>query len=61
MDQVEHVYQAMYDFHVGKCGIEKVMKIMEQAGYDTAQGNLLHKVIHLFWTQYQTLTLSSIV
>ena len=48
MDQVEHLYQAMYDIHVGNCGIEKVMKIMEQAGYDTAQGNLLHKVLHLF-------------
>ena len=46
MDQVEHLYQAMYDFHVGKCGIEKVMKIMEEAGYDTAQGNTLHKVLH---------------
>ena len=48
MDQVEHVYQAMYEFNVGKCGIEKVIKLIEEAGYDTAQGSLLHKVPHLF-------------
>lgn len=48
MDQVEHLYQAMFDFHTGKCGIEKVMEIMKGAGYDTAQGNLT-KYIH-----YQT-------
>ena len=46
MDQVEHVYQAMYEFHTGKCGIEKVMKLMEEAGYDTAQGYLLHRILH---------------
>ena len=45
MDQVEHLYQAMFEFHTGKCEIEKVMKIMEDAGYDTAQGNLLHQVL----------------
>ena len=48
MDQVEHVYQAMYEFNVGKCGIEKVIKLIEEAGYDTAQDSLLHKVLHLF-------------
>ena len=47
MDQVEHLYQAMFEFHTGQCGIEKVMKIMEDAGYDTAQGNLLHQVLDL--------------